>query len=76
MPMPSGIIRMNSSRDPGRMVGLTTPTVPRQLVYAIQDSFCIGNRIFRTLAEAPRFFNSTARPVRLIRPTFDHLSKL
>src|SRR3954471_21673 len=31
-PIPSGSSRMNSSNDPGRMVGLTTPTTPRQLV--------------------------------------------
>src|SRR6266481_3228831 len=30
-PMPSGNKRMNSSREPGRWVGLTTPTTPRQL---------------------------------------------
>src|SRR5438445_8240573 len=33
-PIPSGISRMNSSSEPGRMVGLMIPTVPRQLVNA------------------------------------------
>src|ERR1051325_5439833 len=31
--MPSGSRRMNSSSDPGRCVGLMSPTVPLQLVY-------------------------------------------
>src|ERR1044072_9875345 len=39
--MPSGSRRMNSSSDPGRCVGLMSPTVPLQLVYdmAVLRSF-------------------------------------
>jgi hypothetical protein len=37
--MPSGNNRMNSSNDPGRWVGLITPTTPRQLVKATLDSY-------------------------------------
>src|SRR5436309_16005837 len=35
--MPSGSSRINSSSDPGRCVGLTTPTTPRQLVKTINS---------------------------------------
>ena len=38
-PMPSGSIRIRSSNPPVRSVGLTMPTVPRQLENAIEFSF-------------------------------------
>src|SRR5207237_2333095 len=34
-PIPSGSMRINSSSPPGRSVGLTHPTTPRQLVNAM-----------------------------------------
>src|SRR5215213_6366471 len=38
-PMPSGSSRQTSSVMPGRIVGLTMPTTPRQLENAICESF-------------------------------------
>src|SRR5882757_11343972 len=60
-PMPSGSIRMSSSRPPGRSVGLMQPTTPRQLVNDMELSQCFlvaarecGAAIGLTLIECSR----------------------